>query len=165
MADREKDPLEYVVPESFGRAGAGLYLGDPQVVTEQVAAFCMSFEAALRAKEFGELTGEQFVENMKALVREQADIFSGREGEHQIIEGYHDITLPAKLRADLGDFWVKRHAAWDEDAIAVLFEWLATIIADKLKTAQGDEMLYEIMLKPSVQYVVHVLLGTEERAS
>jgi hypothetical protein len=41
----------------------------------------------------------------------------------------------------------------------VLFEWLAVIAAEKIKRAQGDDMLLEVMLKPTVEYVVRVLTG------
>lgn len=47
--------------------------------------------------------------------------------------------------------------------MAVLFEYLAVMAAEKMKRADGDEDLLEIMLKPTVQYVVHVLIGTEAR--
>ena len=92
-----------------------------------------------------------------------ANIFSGRDPAYRTIKGYHERTLQQKLIADLGEFWRKQRGSWGDDAVAVLFEWLGVILAEKLKLAQGDDMLLEIMLKPSVQYTVQVLLGMEKR--
>lgn len=144
-------------------ATASAFLGDAETIAALIGAFCAMFEAELRAKDDDQKDADEFVFRARSLTRQYAAIFSGAHPGYQIVAGYHDLTVHQKLKADLGDFWVTRREAWDGDAICVLFEWLAVILAEKIKLAQGDEMLLEVMFKPSVQYAVKVLAGIEPR--
>lgn len=159
MSERK---TEYI-PESFGEAFKDSYLGDPETVTQLVSAFLASFEHMLSDKESGNLSPAMFVEKAHAMVSHYADIFSGRAPGYRAIAGYHSRSLGNKLKVDLGEFWQKNRGTWNDDPVAVLFEYLAVMAAEKMKRADGDEDLLEIMLKPTVQYVVHVLIGTEAR--
>lgn len=159
----ETNKIDAAIPASFGEAFADDYLGNPEVVARLVAEFCTSFESLLAQRSIGDIESAEFLRDARALIMRFADICSGREPAYRIIMGYHDATLAAKLIADLGDFWGANRESWKDDAVAVLFLWLGLIVADKLKLAKDDEMLLGIMLKPSVEYVVSVILGTEKR--
>lgn len=111
-----------------------------------------------------DLSGKAAQAELHGAISALADIFSGRDPEWTIIRGYHDFSLGAKLQADLAPHWSKVRAQFNDDPVAVLFDWLAAITVEKVKLADGDDMLLEVMLKPSVQYAVQVLLGTEARA-
>lgn len=151
---------EEEIPASLGRAFDSGYLGDPDVVSGLVGRFCSSVERLLCG---GAASKEDFVARSNALIRAHADIFAGRVAGYTPVEGYNSVTLPAKLTADLGEFWTKQRAKWNDDALCVFFEWLFVHAAEFVKRADGDDMLLEIMLKPTVQQAVRVLLGIEER--
>lgn len=158
-----QEKIDDVIPASFGDAFAGDYLGDPDVVARLVAEFCTSFEDVLAQRAAGSIEAAEFLKSSRALILRFADICSGREPAYRIIMGYHDATLAAKLIADLGDFWGSNRENWNDDPVAVLFLWLGLILADKLKLAKDDEVLLGIMIKPSVEYAVNVILGIEKR--
>lgn len=155
--------LEREIPPSFGDSMADGFLGNPEVVTGLVAAYCAKFQDALFRKEQGDLSPSEFLVVMDQLVHENSDIFSGRIDTYKVIPGYHDGTLPQKLKADLGAFWSAHRAAWGDDPVCVLFEWLAMMLADKMKLAGGDELLVQASFQPSMQYAIKVLLGIEDR--
>lgn len=94
-----------------------------------------------------------------------ADIVSGRDPSWQVIKGYHDHSMAIKLMADLGPYWQQHRARWGDDAVAVLFDWLASIVMEKTRLADGDDMLLGVMLRPSMQYATKVILGIEERVT
>jgi hypothetical protein len=154
---------EQEVPPSFSDAFSGSYLGDPAVVGGLVAEYCTGFEQAIYGLAAKEITKSEFDESINAAIRHYADIFSGRSPAYQTIKGYHENTLKYKLMADLGEFWQRRRAKWSDDSVCVLFEWLGANLAESVKRADGDDMLLEIMLKPTYEYTVQVLLGTEKR--
>lgn len=153
-----------VLPESFKDGLAPNYLGNQELVTRLVSEYSAKVEEAINRLGAGETSPAEFVDSSVALVREYAGIFSGRDPRYLPIVGYHGQSLPMKLQADLGEFWRKRRSAWNDDAVCVLFEWLAMMLAEKMRTADGDDMLLGIMFKPSFQYAVQVLLGVEQRA-
>lgn len=157
-------PLERAIPPSFSEVASRGFLGDPDVVTRIVANFCRAFEKALALKEHGELAPEQFVERMTALVRENAAIFAGENPDYRIVAGYHDASLRYKLMADLAPFWRSNRAKWGDDPVCVLFEWLAVMMAEKLKEAAGDDVMFQVKFGPLMKYAVGVLLGSEARA-
>lgn len=112
----------------------------------------------------GELSANAAKGQIAQHIRANAAIFSGKDPAYQIVKGYHDVSLPGKLVADLGAFYRANCTGWDNDAVAVLFDWLASLLLEKMQQAQGDEMLLGVMLKPSVQYAVGALLGSDPRA-
>jgi hypothetical protein len=160
MAQNE---IDNAIPASFADAFAGDYLGNPEVATRLIAEFCTSFESLLTQRGADDLSAAEFIRSTRDLIMRFADICSGREPAYTVVMGYHDATLAAKLIADLGDFWGMHRENWNDDPVAVLFLWLGLILADKLKLAKGDEMLLDIMLKPSIEYTVSIILGTEKR--
>ena len=141
------------------------YLGNPDVVTALVGGFAANVDAMRTGLLSGSISAEVAKNDLRAKTRNLADIFSGRDPGYQIIKGYHDASLGAKLRADLGEYWRVQRAEWNDDPVCVLFDWLSAVIMDKLKLADDDEMLLEVMLKPSMQYTVKVLLGIEARVA
>ena len=149
------------VPASFLEAFGDNYLGNPDLVNRLVSEFLVSAEVLLG--KLGTIKPAEFREQANTLIKKSADIFSGRDSDYTVIVGYNKVSLGYKLMADLGEFWQKNRAKWNDDAVAVLFEYLLVMLAESLKKADGDEMLLEIMLKPSVQYAVKVLLGVEQR--
>lgn len=151
------------LPDSFGDAFKDNYLGSPEVVSVLIAQFCSSVEAQVKDLMFGRVDKGNFVLHLNHEIRAKADIFSGRNPDYITIKGYNEHTLWFKLMADLGGWWGEHRAKWDDDALCVLFEWLAIMVAEKVKLADGDEMLLEVMLRPSVQWVCHELLGIEAR--
>lgn len=150
------------VPSSFSEAFSGKYLGDPDVVSALIGEFSAKYEEAFNALRAGS-DKKEFADAANKLVRDYGDIFTGRNPEYKIIAGYHDNTLGVKLRADLGAFWQSHRVKWNDDAVCVLLEWLAVIMSENLKKADGDDMLFEVMMKPSVQYAVKVIVGIEAR--
>lgn len=150
-------------PESFSKALEANYLGNPDMVNSLIGRFCAEFEALLQNLLFGAVDKGQFADSAKQLVRQYADIFSGRNKDYTTIAGYNDQTLPAKLKADLGDFWQKQRSSWDDDPVCVLFEWLGVMLTESVQRADGDDVLLEVMIKPSVTYAVQVLIGVEAR--
>ena len=155
---------EQIAPASFSDAFANNYLGSPTVVAELVARFCAGVEADIAGLRAGRLGKEAFVAGLRAQVRRYADIFSGRDPGYKTVLGYHERTLNFRLMADLGKFWQKHRAKWADDPVCVLFEWLAVILAEKVKMADGDDMLLGVALGPTVEYTVGVLTSTEKRA-
>jgi hypothetical protein len=151
------------IPESFAKALDVNYLGNPDTVNSLVSRFCAEFSELLQNLKAGSVDKAQFVESTKQLINQYADIFSGRNASYTTIAGYNNRTLPIKLKADLGEFWQKQRSSWNDDPVCVLFEWLAMILAEKIKLADGDDMLLGVMFKPSIQYTVQVLLGIEQR--
>lgn len=135
-------------------------LGDPEAVARLVGEFCAGVENLMHG---GAASPEDFNDKANALVRRLADIFSGRDAAYKTIAGYNEVRLPAKLRVDLGEFWQKQRAKWGDDPVCVFFEWLFVHTAEFIKRADGDDMLLEVMLKPTAQQAVKVLLGIEQR--
>jgi len=154
--------LEEAVPESFGHIANDGYLGNPEVVNSLVAEFCTGVFGLLDAVAGGVIGSDEYNKLSDKLIRDHADIFAGRNESFTIILGY-PAALQMKLRADLKSFWQDNRERYEDDSICCLFEWLFVILADKRRIADGDEMLLEVMLKPSIQYTVQVLLGIEER--
>lgn len=135
-----------------------MYLGNPDLVTRLVADFCTSLMGLVETGD-----GAAFKSGIVILVNHYADIFAGRLPDYKTVIGYNEVTLPQKLKADLGEFWQAQRSAWDDDPIAVLFWWLVVHLVGSIKRADGDEMLYEVMVTPYVQGVVRRLLGIEAR--
>jgi hypothetical protein len=152
------------VPESFALAFKQGYLGDPEVVSSLVGGFCASAESLLHNMGSGATSKARFVDRSKALVRQYADVFAGRNPVYQTIAGFNERSLPNKLRVDLGEFWQFNRKNWDDDPVCVLFEWLFVHTAESVKRADGDDDLLEIMLKPVVEGAVKILLDIERRA-
>lgn len=148
------------LPASFAESFSGKFLGDPDVVAGLVGGFCASIEQLMNG---GASSKEDFVEKANSLVREYADIFSGRNTSYRAVAGFNNVTLPAKLRADLGEFWALHREKWGDDSVCVFFEWLFVNMAEFIKRADGDDDLLEIMAKPTVQQAVQHLMGTEQR--
>lgn len=156
-----------VAPASFAQAFNENYLGNPDNVSRFVAEFCALAESTIIDFMAGRVDKDLFDPAIKNLIRHYADIFSGRRApEYGFVKGYNDFTLPHKLKVDLGDFWQQRRARWDDDAVCVLFEWLALHLVESAKKfpEESDDWMKAIDLKPSIQYAVKVLLGIEERA-
>lgn len=151
------------VPVSFADALSGSYLGDPEVVSTLVATFCTGVEQTLSQLQRGEISKEQFDKGCNEAIRHYADIFSARDPGYKPIVGYHGQTLNYKLMADLGEFWRKQRGKWNDDSVAVLFEKLLVNLAESLKRSDGDDMLLGVMMRPTMDYTVGVLLGTEKR--
>ncbi len=145
---------------AFSDTTSPTYLGNSEAVNRLVSEFCaknmMLFEGGAESK-------QDFIDQSKALVREYADIFAGRNPEYQTIKGYNEISLPAKLRVDLGPFWASQRKYWDDDPVCVFFSWLGRMLYEKLKLAHGDEMLLGVMFKPTMQQAIKILLGIDER--
>lgn len=136
-----------------------VYLGNPSVVSGLVAEYCSSVLDLVDAG------GEAFSEGMRPLLQRYSDIFSGRSPNYKPVLGYNEVTLPAKAIADLGDFWTAQRGQFNDDPVAVLFWWLAVHLVDSNKKADGDAMLFEVMMKPHIQGLVQRLLGIEKRGS
>lgn len=155
---------EEAAPASFSDAFADSYLGSPVVVSGLVGRFCAEVEAALAELHGGRLAGPALVDQMRAKIRRLADIFSGRDPAYTTVKGYHEHTLGFRLMADLGDFWQRQRGVWKDDPVCVLFEYLAVILTEKVKMADGDDILLGVAFGPTLQYAVSVLMGTEKRA-
>lgn len=152
------------VPKSFGQAAADNYLGSPAVTGGLIAQYCAETEANINELRAGRISKAEFLPCLQTRVRRFADIFSGRDAAYQTIKGYHENTLRFRLMADLGEYWQGHREKWGDDPVCVMFEWLAVIIAEKVKLADGDDMLFGVMMGPSVEYATKVMLGTEARA-
>lgn len=152
------------LPPSFADGLADSYLGNPDTVRKLVAVFTAGFEALLIGRSSEEVSKEDFVRRSTELVRGAADVFSGRNANFRTVVGYHEHTLPNKLKADLGPFYLKHHGDWGDDPVCVLFAWLGAMVFDAMSRSQGDDDVLGVLLRPSVQYAVGVLLGTEKRA-
>lgn len=156
---------DFEVPASFGEAFEGGYLGDPEVVNGLVAEFASGYVALGEQLAAKSLSPNEFTSEARALVKEYGDIFSGRNPAYTFPKGYNDFSLPLKLKPYLGEFWVRNRASWADDPVCCLFEYLAVMISQKLKVADGDEFLFEVAIKPTYQAVVAILLGVEKRAT
>jgi hypothetical protein len=151
-----------ITPDEWSDPTGGNYLGDPDVVSGLVGGYLAELDAIAESVRSGVPVGEAGT-RLATQIHRMADIFSGRDSGYAIIKGYNDFSLGVKLRADLGEYWSEHHGKWDDDPVACLFDWLSALFFDKWKTADGDDMLLEVMLGPSVRYTVKVLLGIEER--
>lgn len=153
-----------ISPGAFSDPSASDYLGNPDVVTYLVGGFCANVEAVAGALDAQSIEPAEVKVEVGAEITRLAGIFSGRDPVYKTIKGYNEHGLPAKLMVDLAPHWRQHRAAWNDDPVCVLFDWLAALVMEKSKIADGDDMLLEVMLKPSVQYAVTVLLGTDRRA-
>lgn len=156
---------EIEVPAAFGVAFEGGYLGDPDVVNGLVAGFASEYMAIGEKLAAKSLSPDEFIFAVRDLVKTYGDIFAGRNPAYPFPKGYNDFALPVKLKPYLGEFWVRNRQSWKDDPIYCLFEYLAVMIAQKLKMADGDEFLFEVAIKPTYQAVVAILLGVEKRAT
>ena len=154
---------EEVIPESFGGATADNYLGSPAVSARLIGQFCAEVEADIAALRLGAMDKTGFLAGLVAKVRLFSDIFSGRDPEYRTIKGYNEHTLRFRLMADLGEYWQSHRSKWNDDPVCVMFEWLAVTLAEKVKLADGDDMLLGVMMGPAVEYCTKVVLGTERR--
>lgn len=152
-----------VRPEAFSDPSAEDYLGNPAVVQRLVGEFCARMEEGVSRIRGGEASAAEVTAELRAEVTRLADVFSGRDPAYKPIAGYNDVSLGPKLMADLGQFWIDRRAEWGDDPVAVLFDWLGAIVMDGVRRADGDDVLLGVMIKPTVQYAVAVLLGIERR--
>lgn len=153
-----------VIPASFADAFSDNYLGSPDVVSRLVAAYLAECEKLLYDHSDAVITPAEFRVQVRGLIQKNADIFSGRDPAYKFVKGYNDFSLGFKLKADLGAFWQSNRAAWSDDPVCVLFEWLLVMFREELLKSGGEDWLLGIMIKPSVEYTVKVLLGIEERA-
>lgn len=70
---------------------------------------------------------------------------------------------PFDLSNDLGEFWPTHRVKRGDDAVCVFFEWLFVTAAEYIKRADGDDMLLEVMLRPTVEQAINHLMSFEER--
>ena len=145
---------------AFSDTSSPTYLGNSETVNRLVSEFCAGMLPLLSGQAE---SPEDFVQKSKALIRKYADIFSGRNPDYQTIKGYNEISLPAKLKADLGPFWRSQRQHWDDDALCVFFSWLGRMLHEDLKVAKDDDMLLGVMFKPTMQQAVQILLGIDRR--
>lgn len=148
------------VPQSFADAAASNYLGNPEVVSGLVGKFAAEVERLLSG---GASSKEDFLHQSEELVRQYADIFTGRNTAYRTMLGFNSISLAARLQADLGEFWGARREKWGDDAVCVFFEWLFLNIVESVKRADGDDDLLGVMVKPYLQQAISHLMGTEVR--
>lgn len=154
-----------VIPASFADAFSDNYLGDPEVVSRLVVAFCVRIEALVKARLNGDISPDQLKANASADVIKISDIFAGRNPEYKVIKGYHGYSLPGKLIGDLLPHWQVARKRWNDDPTCVLFDWLFCLVMEATRKwpDESDDYMKEIDLKPSIQYTIKVLLGIEER--
>lgn len=145
---------------AFSDTSSPTYLGNADTVNRLVSEFCARMLPLLNGNAESK---EDFIAQYNALCIEYADIFSGRNPKYQTIKGYNEISLPAKLMADLGPYWRSQRQYCNDDPVRVFFSWLASILHEKLKVAKDDELLLGIMFKPTMQQAVQTLLGIERR--
>jgi len=159
---QEKDRYR-VSPGAFSDPSSATSLGNPDVVARLVGGFAAEVESVIAAVSAGKLSSSSAKAELGADIHRLADIFSGRDSGYSVIKGYHDHTLGEKLKIDLGTHWHAHRHEFADDPVAVLFDWLAALVIEKWKLADGDDMLLGVMLKPTMQYAVKVLMGTEKR--
>jgi hypothetical protein len=152
-----------IAPEAFSIPDER-NLGNPAVVSRLVGEFCARCEAMTNEVRDKVIDPAAVKVEIGQQIRRLANIFGGRDPGYTIIRGWHDVSLAGQLIADLGPFWRKQHAEWNDDAIAVLFDWLAAHVIEQTHKCQGDDLLLGVKLKPSIQYAVTSLLGINRRA-
>lgn len=108
------------------------------------------------------LTADDAKKEIHALILRMADIFAGRNGDYAPIKGYNGYSLDGKIMARLGPHWSRTRANYNDDATSVFFDWLAALVMEKAKTADGDDELLGVMLKPTLQSANKILLGIDE---
>lgn len=133
------------------------------VVRELVASFCARSEALLAKAVNRTIKDPEYSNQRDALIRELTDIFTGKNPAYRPIAGYHDAGLQGKLSADLGDYYVQRRHAHDDDAVAVLFEWLFAHIGDGMAKGHGDDEVMAETIRIPIKYTTEVLLSIEKR--
>lgn len=153
-----------IAPRSFLEALAPGFLGDPQVVGGLLARFLLESEGDLYALGAGKLAPPAYGKVSTDRIRALATKFSGADPAHPGIKGFHGVSLPAQLQAALGSFWRDRRAKWDDDAVAVLLEWLLVRLAAAWKAANGDDNVLQAQLGPDVAAARNLLLGSAKRA-
>lgn len=157
------DDDSYTLTEGeFAGAGSPTYLGNAETVNRLVSEFCARMLPLLNGEAASK---EDFVAQYNALCVEYADIFAGRNPQYQTIKGYNEISLPAKLKIDLGPYWQSQRKYCDDDPVRVFFSWLARMLHEKLKIAKDDDLLLGIMFKPTMQQAVKILLGIDPRVT
>ena len=145
---------------AFSDTSSPTYLGNSETVNRLVSEFCARMLPLLSGQAESK---DDFLAKYRALCIEYADIFSGRNPKYQTIKGYNEISLPAKLRADLGPYWRSQREYCNDDPVWAFFSWLGSVLHEKLKIAKDDDMLLGIMFKPTMQQAVKILLGIDQR--
>ena len=135
------------VPSLFEDAFGPTYLGNPDLVNGLVGEFCAKVESLVLSLLAKEISADDAKATSAAEIYRLADIFSGRDAAYKVVKGYHGASLNGKLMADLGSFWQMHRAEWNDDPVCVLFDWPAALVIEKVKLADGDDMLLEVMLK------------------
>lgn len=152
------------VPRSFAAGAVPGYLGDPTVVGRLLARFLVDSEADLYDLADGKLAKAGFEDRARARIGALAQRFSGEHPDHPGVPGFHGISLPGQLQGALGEFWRSHRAAWHDDAVAVLLEWLLLKLAAAWKQAGGHDEPLQALLKPDLQAATNLLLGRAPRA-
>jgi hypothetical protein len=152
-------------PPSFAAGLSDRNLGSVVVVAGVVGRFLADTEAAVGALAHGELDPDGFVAAQAQRIRDAADVFAGRNPRYIPLDGWNGISLNGRLQADLGDYWSRRRANWGDDACAVFFEWLTTVLVDRWKLADGDDVLLASAMRPIAEQAVNKLTGSERRAT
>lgn len=151
-----------VAPGVFSDVSSKTYLGNREVVVRFIGKFAAEMEAWVALVATGKLSDDKANAAIRREVDRLADIFSGRNPDYSVIKGYHDNTLGIKLKVDLGSHWIEHRHEYNNDPVAVLFDWLGALVMEKVKLARGDNIVLEVMLGPSIRYAVDVLLGVEK---
>ncbi|WP_295442993.1 hypothetical protein [uncultured Thiodictyon sp.] len=146
------------ISESLARGADNNYLGSRQVVTRLLAEMLADWTKALASG-----SKERIVADAKALTVKYGNIFSGKNPAYQIIAGYNDFSLSNKLRVDLGEFWIKHHAEYDEKPVHCLMGYLLIMYANATKRHQHDEILVSAEFMPTLRTAIDLCLGTEKR--
>jgi hypothetical protein len=152
-----------VSPGALSNPASKTYLGNREVVVQFVGRFAAQVEELVYHVASGRFSSDAVISAIRQEVERLADIFSGRNPEYSVIKGYHDNTLGIKLKVDLGSYWLEHRHEYHDDPVAVLFDWLGALVIEKVKLARGDDIVLEVMLGPSIQYAVDVLLDVEKR--
>lgn len=147
----------------FGNAGDKSFLGDPEVVGGLVADYCQTVRTALEQRVAGVLPEDGFIAEIEAERDKYAAIFRGQDAAYTPMIGWNDVSLPIRLKVELGPYWQQNRDKNDDDPVKCLFAWLCWAVFDAVSKAQGDPDLEAEILSERTGSVIRLLIGADQR--
>ena len=106
-------------------------------------------------------------EDMAAKIHERgaefSAIFCGDNPEYQPIVGWNNRNygLSSYMKVDLGHYYLAHHAAWNDDALGVTYNWLAWLVVEAMKLDDPEETARK--MGENIRTLVQMLTGTIKR--
>jgi len=142
--------------------GDPTYLGNPEVVTWLISQYCLAIVDVTNRRADEAIDAAAFLSEVRELGAIYARIFGGLDPGYKPIAGFNNGSLPYNVRSILGEYWQRERAKYDDDALRVLFAWIAWSVWDTFRAE--DSAIADLKQRDRMRIVVETLLGVNARA-